>query len=548
MVRLFGLPILDLLSVRIAGVFGRGARSAGPIRARWPEAARAPAAGGLRSGAWFATRVVAAASAALACLAGCNLGPNYQRPDRAEPAQWRESLARAAPTWPSAEWWRGFGSTELDGYIARARQSNTDIGAAMARIREANALAVVAGAALLPNLGASATALGERVQSTNATYTNFRQYSPQLSASYMIDFWGKNRAAQNAALATARASRHDAVTVELSVLSSVALTYFQCLEMRDRLAVAQGNLQSAQIILKGLRLQKTAGIATALDVAQQETTAANLSAAIPPLEQQLRQSVHALAVLTGQAPESMDASMDASLDAPADASAGASADASQGAPRIAARATTMADLALPVVRPGLPSELLDRRPDVAEAEDQLVAANANIAVARASFFPSIELTASGGYASSALSTLLHSGSAVHELAAGLTQPIFDGGVLRGQYAYAQARYDELVAAYRKSVLTALADVEDSLVAVQLTAELVERQALAAAQARRAYEIARAQLRSGTVSILTVLNTETALFAAQDALAQARYARLQAMVGLYGALGGGWQKASEEPDA
>jgi NodT family efflux transporter outer membrane factor (OMF) lipoprotein len=230
------------------------------------------------------------------------------------------------------------------------------------------------------------------------------------------------------------------------------------------------------------------------------------------LQQQLRQTVHALAILIGQTPESLDTTT-----------------------------TTLADLNLPAVAPGLPSELLNRRPDVAEAQDQLVAANANIAVARASFFPSIELTASGGYASSALSTVLRSSSAVHQLAAGLVQPIFDGGVLKGQYAYAQARYDELVAGYRKSVLTALGDVEDSLVAVQQTAEQLRRQDMAVAKARRAYEISQAQLRSGTVSILTVLNTETALFSAQDALAQAKYSQMQALVGLFSALGGGWQK-------
>jgi NodT family efflux transporter outer membrane factor (OMF) lipoprotein len=456
------------------------------------------------------------AVAATAGLVGCNLGPNFQRPDVEVPPHWREALGREEAAWPSVEWWHGFGSAELDDYIAKARHSNNDIAAAMARVREANALATVAGAALLPSIGASATAVSQREQSTSTTYSSLRQFSPQLSASYMIDFWGKNRAAQNAAIATATASRHDEATVELTVMSSVALTYFQSIELRDRLAVAQSNLDSAQTILRGLRLQKTAGVATALDVAQQETTVATLDAALPPLRQQLRQTVHALAILVGQAPESLETTT-----------------------------TTMADLALPVVRPGLPSELLDRRPDVAEAQDQLVAANANIAVARASFFPSIELTASGGYASSALSTLLRSSSAVHQIGASLTQPIFDGGVLRGQYAYSQARYDELVAGYRKSVLTALGDVEDSLVAVQQTAEQVQRQDLAAAKARRAYEIAQAQLRSGTVSILTVLNTETALFVAQDALAQARFSQMQALVGLFSALGGGWQK---QPDA
>lgn len=449
--------------------------------------------------------------AAICALCACNLGPDYHRPDISPPAAWRENATGGSAQWPAADWWRGFGSPELDTLIDEARRSNNDLAAAIARVREADALATVAGAALLPNLGLGATGLGERVQTTTSGYANFRQYSPQLTASYMLDFWGRNRAAQNAAVAGANASRHDAATVEITVMTGVALSYFQSVALRERVEVAQGNLESARTILRGLQRQREAGIATALDVAQQETTVANLAAAVPPLQQQLRQSVHALAILTGQAPESLDPP-----------------------------SGTLAGISLPAVRPGLPSELLARRPDVAEAEDQLVAANANIAVARASFFPSISLTASGGTASSSLATLLRSSSAVHEISANLVQPIFDGGVLKGQYAYAKARFDELAATYRKSVLAALGDVEDSLVAVQQTAEQVDREGTAVSKAQRAHDIARAQMRAGTVSILTVLNTETALYAAQDELVQARYARVQALVDLFGALGGGWQ--------
>jgi outer membrane protein, multidrug efflux system len=450
--------------------------------------------------------------AGAAMLTACSLGPEYKRPDLDVPEAWKLNPDSAAASWPSAEWWQGFGSPELDGYIGKARRANNDLAAAVARVRQADALATVAGAALLPTVGGEATAIKERVQSTSNTYSQFRQYSPQLTASYMLDFWGRNRATLEAAKATATASRYDRSTVELTVITSVALTYFQSVELRDRLAVADGNLASAEIILKGLRRQTAAGIATALDVAQQETTVATLSAAIPPLRQQLRQTVDALAILIGEPPEHLDAT-----------------------------SATMSGLSLPAVSPGLPSELLARRPDVANAEAQLVAANANIKVARASFFPSITLTASGGYASSALSNLIRSSNGVYSLAAGLAQPIFDGGLLRGQYAFAQARYDELVADYRKAVLTAFGNVEDALVAVQQTGDQVRRQEIAVGTARRAHHIAETQMRSGTINVLTVLNTETALFSAQDALIQARYLQMQAMVNLFSALGGGWQR-------
>ena len=449
-------------------------------------------------------------------LVGCSLGPAYQRPDTPTPVAWRGSSDTEQASWPSVEWWRGFGSSELDGYMAQARGANNDIAAAVARVRQADALAVVAGAALLPTLGASVAALTERQQGTGAAYSKLHQVSPQLTASYLVDFWGKNRAAQSAALATATASRRDQATVELTVMTSVALVYFTSLELQDRLTVADDNVASAEKTLKGLRLQLAAGIATALDVAQQETTVSTLSAAIPPLRQQLQTTLDALAILIDRLPESINGSTN-----------------------------TLSDLSLPVVRPGLPSELLKRRPDVAEAEAQLIAANANIVVARAAFFPSIELTAAGGFASPSLSTLLRSSSRVYSAAASLTQPIFEGGALRAQLEFAQARRDELVANYTKTILAAFGNVEDALVAVQQSAEQVNRQGTAVAKARRAYQISQAQMHAGTVNILTVLNTETALFSAQDALIQARFAQVQSLVSLFGALGGGWRGESSK---
>ncbi|HSY28433.1 MAG TPA: efflux transporter outer membrane subunit, partial [Burkholderiaceae bacterium] len=311
-------------------------------------------------------------------LAACNLGPEYKRPEVPIPAAWHENSANETVNWPAADWWHGFGSPELDTYINQARRVNYDLVAAVARVQQADALATVAGAALLPTLGLNFSALNEREQTTANTYAHFRQYSPQLSASYMLDFWGKNRAAQTAAIATATASRHDKETVELTVVTSVALTYFQSVELRDRLVVARGNLASAETTLRGLRRQLAAGIATALDVAQQETTVATLEAEIPPLNQQFVETLDALAILIGKQPEAVDITTG-----------------------------TLTDLAEPAVGPSLPSELLARRPDVAQAEAQLIAANANIAAARAAFFPTISLTADGGFVSSSLSHLFN---------------------------------------------------------------------------------------------------------------------------------------------
>jgi outer membrane protein, multidrug efflux system len=460
---------------------------------------------------WTLRRV---AFVALLALGACSLGPHYRRPDIAAPATWRANEIAASAAWPSADWWQGFKSAKLNELIDEAQHANDDIAAAIARVREADAQARIAGAPLLPALSASGTATRERqlnLATTGTTTAN--EFNALLSASYQVDFWGKNRAALDAARLAAAASRYDRVTVELTVMSAVASTYFQAIALHDRLAVASANLASAQTTLQGLRLEQTVGTVTALDVAQQETTVAILNAAIPPLRQQLLQTTDALAILVGKSPEEVDLT-----------------------------SAKLADLSEPELRPGLPSELLARRPDVAEAEAQLMAANANIAVARASFFPSIDLTASGGYASTALSTVLNPAGRVFALSAGLTQPVFAGGALAGQYSYSKARYAELLADYHKTVVSALSNVEDALAAVQQTALQQQRQAEAVAKARRAYEITQLQLHAGTISILTVLNTETALFTAEDALVQVKFAHLAALISLFNALGGGWQKA------
>jgi outer membrane protein, multidrug efflux system len=445
-------------------------------------------------------------------IAACNLGPYYHRPDIPPPAQWVTPLDVQAAEWPEAEWWRGFASSDLDQLIAQAERTNDDLKAAVARVHQADAQRRIAGAPLLPALDLDASALRARAPVPLQGYMTGNTFNPLLSASYELDFWGKNRAALAAAIATAQASRYDRVTVELGVMAGVAGTYFQALELRDRLDVAEANLANAQKILHGLKLEQTAGLTTALDVAQQETVVATVYASIPPLKQQLRQTVDALAILVGSTPQSLEISHG-----------------------------TLEALQYPVVRPGLPSQLLTRRPDVAQAEAQLIAANADIRQARAALFPSIELTATGGYESAALAGLLTPASRVWSIGAGLTQPIFHGGALLGAYQLAQGRYEELLADYHKAVIAALGNVEDSLVAVQQSAELVARQRQAAQTAERAYEFAQTQMRAGTINVLTLLNTETALFAARDALAQAKYAQLQSLVSLYQALGGGWQR-------
>jgi multidrug efflux system outer membrane protein len=457
-----------------------------------------------------------------AALAGCSLGPAYERPALDVPPEFRASASTAAAAWPAPEWWRNFRSPELDGLIDRARAYNNDLVAAAARVIQADAQVRVSGAPLLPSLngtgnydyqrsGTGSSRSSSSLRSGGGRYFDSRTYSVGLSASYDFDFWGKNRAALEAAQASALANRFDQETVALTVVTSVATTYFQMLAAQDRLRVAQRNLGDSQRILGAYRARLGAGTANALDVSQQEALVAGILANIPNLQNSIQQQRIALGILVGTPPERVNP-------------AGGSLD----------------DLPLPEVAPGLPSELLLRRPDVAYAESLLVGQNASIRAARAAFFPDVTLTASGGLTSAALSMLTGPGTLVAQLAAGLTQPIFDNGLRRGQLEVAKGRYLELAANYGKAILQSFTDVEQSLTALHYATEqeALEREAVRVAQ--RSSSIANAQLQAGTIDIITSLNTQSTLFNDLDLLTQIRLARFQALINLYKALGGGFQ--------
>jgi NodT family efflux transporter outer membrane factor (OMF) lipoprotein len=289
------------------------------------------------------------------------------------------------------------------------------------------------------------------------------------------------------------------------------------LSAQDRLRIARDNVAIAQRVLDAERGRLSVGTATALDVAQQESVVATQRATIPTLEQQVQQNRNTLAVLVGRTPESVSIK-------------GGSLDA----------------LRIPRVVPGLPAELLLRRPDIAEQEAYLESASASVASARAAFFPSIQLTASTGFQSTALKSLLGPSGFFYSVAAGLTQPIIDGYQLQGQLDLQKGRAAEFAASYRKAIIQAFSDVENALIALQQTTERERLQREAVTASRRALEITERQLREGTIDLVTLFNIQTTLFTAQDTLAQVRLLRFQAAVSLYQALGGGWSQQRSLP--
>jgi NodT family efflux transporter outer membrane factor (OMF) lipoprotein len=444
-------------------------------------------------------------------VAGCSVGPDYQRPQTEAPNRWNAEAP--GQSWPSEDWWRGFQAIELDRLMAAAKQANFDLAVAVARLKQANAQAMIAGAPLLPavNLGGSAERI--RQQPSYKSGTNLFSIGP--TASYELDFWGQLRDQADAARFLAASSQFDRETAELTVQSSVADTYFMLLSLNERVALAEEDIRAAEGVLDAYKARFEVGAASELDLAQQQNVVDDERAALPPLLEQQRQTRDALAVLVGSLPEAMPMA-----------------------------GGTLDKVHLPQVAAGLPSGLLARRPDVQSAEAQLQAANANVKAAIASLFPTISLTAQGGGASSALSQLFQPAGAFYILTGGLAQPLFRGGALEGGIALGHAQYEEQEALYRKAVISAFADVEDALAAVEMEARREVAQAAAVSSARKAYDIAQVQLFNGTIDILTVLNTQRQLFQAQDQLAQARLSHAQAVVGLFKALGGGWQSTEE----
>ena len=459
--------------------------------------------------------------AAAAMSAGCILTRDLPTPALDIPAGYNAVRPGTADALPTLDWWRGFRSPELTNLMEEAQTVNLDIAAATARIIQADQQARIAGAALLPSVSVGGQETYGRTSGSSSSGLSIGgrevvNYSSSLSAaSYEIDFWGKNRDAALAAEETANASRFDRDVVGLTTLTSVANAYFQVLAAQDRIRTAQRNIASAARILEAIKQRLKAGTGNDLDVAQQESVLANQRAAVPPLRQTLAQSINALATLVARPPES-----------------------------IKVKGGSLDRIAAPRVTPGLPSELLTQRPDIRRQEAQLASATANVGSARAQFFPSIQLTGQGGYQSSALVALFQPHAAFFSLAGGLTQPIFDGGRILCNFEYTKAKQDELLQTYRKTVVSAFADVDNALIAIRQTTEKLRLQREVLAASRRAFELSEQQLRAGTADIVTVLNTQLTLFQAEDSLSQAQLARLLAIVSLYQALGGGWEPKIE----
>ena len=424
------------------------------------------------------------------------------------PPAWEQPIAVDVPVWPEPDWWAGFSSAELNDIILAVQRSNLDLAAAEQRIRQADARVRIAGSALLPEIGAGLS--GSRSGEIGDASSFGDSFGADFSASYEVDFWGRNRATLQAAQAGSVATRADRETVALTAVSGAANTFFQVLSLRERLEIARLNLENAQQVLEVTRSRVRNGVATPLELSQQLGAIAGQQAVIPQLEQQVLETRAALALLTGRPPEGFDIAGE-----------------------------NLEEIVPPNVAPGLPSDLLLRRPDIVAAEADLIAAHADLAAARAALFPSISLTAGGGLSSDTLIGLVRDSAVALSIGAGLSQTIFDAGARQAQSDAAAAAELETLANYRNAVISAFADVEIALGNIANLAEQEIYEIEQTEQAQFAFDIVTARYREGAVDYLTLLDAQRTLYQARDSLGQLKLARLQSVVALFQALGGGW---------
>jgi len=452
-------------------------------------------------------------------LAGCAVGPNYRRPNVNPPDVYRDAAPGSSPqpatvSLGNEKWWEVFQDPVLQQLIRTALQQNYDVNIAATRVLQAQAEVGITRANQFPTAVAGAQGFSERNPKISAAFPSYEANAAQvdLSVIWNLDFWGKYRRQTEAARDNLLATEWGRQAVISSVVSSVAAGYFQLRELDLALEISKRTLASRQDSLRLTRVLNVNGSASLLDLRQAEELVYTAGQQIPDLERQIQQEENAISDLLGENPGPI------------------------------ARGLKLTDQTLPSSVPaGLPSDLLDRRPDIREAEANLMAANANIGVAKAAYFPSISLTGTAGFESYSLSKLFTGSAGLWNTAASLTQPVFQAGALRSGMRLARAEKEQLLLAYKQTIIGAFGQVSDALVAYQKNREFREQQELLTSAASDADRLSKILYQNGGASYLQVLTSETNYFAAELNLAQAQLNERLALVQLYNALGGGWQR-------
>jgi len=454
---------------------------------------------------------------ALLLLTGCTVGPNYKRPTVDVPGGYRGLAPDAAPqttaSYADEKWWTVFDDPQLQALIHKAIAQNYNVRIAAARVLQAQASLGITRADQFPALYGGASASNLQIPQTKTlptTTTSANQVN--LSLSWEIDFWGKYRRATESARATLLATEWGQKAVVWSLVSDVASAYFQLLELDSEMEISKRTLASRKDSLRLVEIRQQGGNTSMLDVRQSEQLVYAAAASIPNIEREIEQQENLISILLGENPGPI----------------------TRGRPLIDNKFP-------PTVPAGLPSSLLERRPDLQSAEQQLVAANAQIGVAKAAYYPDISLTAIAGYQSSALTSLFTGPAGLWSFGGQLVQPIFTAGKLRANVKLTEAQEQQALLTYQQSIQQAFREVSDSLVAYRKDQEFTAQNELLTGAAGDTVRLANIRYDGGVTSYLEVLDSDTRYFNAQIQLAQAQLAQRLAIVELYNALGGGWQQ-------
>jgi multidrug efflux system outer membrane protein len=454
---------------------------------------------------------------ALLLLTGCTLGPKYKRPTVAVPDTYRglapDAGSQSAASFGEEKWWNVFQDPQLQALIREALAQNYDVRIAAVRVLQAQASLGITRADQFPTIAGGVSTSNERFPATKITPA-FEASPSQVNLSlfWELDFWGKFRRATEASRASLLATEWGQKAVVSSLVSNVASAYFQLLELDSEMNISRRTLESRKESLRLVEVRAKGGVTSLIDVRQSEQLVFTAAAGIPDLERRIEQQENLISILLGRNPALV----------------------TRGKPLVE-------NPLLPVLPAGLPSSLLERRPDIQSSEQQLVAANARIGVAKAAYFPQITLTAVGGYQSSALTDLFSGPAGLWSFGGQLAQPIFTGGKIRSNVKLTEAQQQEAVLLYQRSIQQAFREVSDSLVAYRKNQEFRSQQELLTNSAQDTTRLANMRYQGGVTSYLEVLDSDTRYFDAQIGLAQAELNERLAMVQLYNALGGGWQQ-------
>jgi len=454
---------------------------------------------------------------ALLLLSGCKVGPDYKRPPISTPDGYRGLAPEATPQTTASlgdeKWWTIFKDEQLQELVREAIAQNYDVRIAAARVLQAQAAVGITRADQFPQIYGGASAMNARIpQTKNLPAIETGPMQVNLSLAWQLDFWGQYRRATEAARANLLATEWGQKAVVWSLVSNVVSAYFQLLELDAEMSISKSTLASRQESLRLVEIRQKGGTTSMMDVRQSEQLVYSAAATIPDLERRIEQQENFISILLGRNPGP-----------------------------IKRGASLTEQPLLPDVPAGLPSSLIERRPDIQSAEQQLVAANAQIGVAKAAYYPQIALTATGGYQSTALTSLFTGPAGFWSVGGQLLQPIFTAGKIRSNVRLTEAQEQEMLLRYQQSIQTSFKEVSDSLVAYRKNQETRHQQELLTGAAQDATHLADVRYRGGVTSYLEVLDSDTRYFDAQINLAQGQLNERLALVQLYNALGGGWQQ-------